>query len=119
MSNPAVHHQINYVEFTTPDVARAKRFYNSVFGWSFQDYGADYASFNSETAGLNGGFMRGEAQPAKGVPLVVIYSKDLSATEAAVKAAGGGIAVPTFEFPGGRRFHFNDGLGNVLAVWSE
>ena len=25
----------------------------------------------------------------------------------------------TFEFPGGRRFHFSDGAGNVLAVWSE
>jgi len=25
----------------------------------------------------------------------------------------------TFEFPGGRRFHFSDGAGNTLAVWSE
>jgi predicted enzyme related to lactoylglutathione lyase len=27
--------------------------------------------------------------------------------------------VPTFEFPGGRRFHFSDGAGNLLGVWSE
>jgi len=26
---------------------------------------------------------------------------------------------PIFEFPGGRRFHFSDGAGNVLGVWSE
>jgi hypothetical protein len=49
----------------------------------------------------------------------VLYSKDLKTTEAAILAAGGAIVVPTFEFPGGRRFHFSDGLGNVLAVWSE
>jgi predicted enzyme related to lactoylglutathione lyase len=49
----------------------------------------------------------------------VLYSADLKATEAAVVAAGGSIVVPTFAFPGGRRFHFSDGVGNVLAVWSE
>jgi uncharacterized protein len=49
----------------------------------------------------------------------VLYSADLHATEAAIKAAGGEIVVPTFDFPGGKRFHFADGIGNVLAVWSE
>jgi predicted enzyme related to lactoylglutathione lyase len=51
--------------------------------------------------------------------MAVLYSTDLKATEEAVLAAGGSIAVPTFDFPGGRRFHFSDGLGNVLGVWSE
>jgi predicted enzyme related to lactoylglutathione lyase len=50
---------------------------------------------------------------------VVLYSSDLKATEKAIIAAGGTIVVPTFEFPGGRRFHFSDGVGNMLAVWSE
>ena len=54
-----------------------------------------------------------------GAPLIVLYSRNLKATEDAVIAAGGTIVVPTFEFPGGRRFHFSDGAGNVLAVWSE
>jgi predicted enzyme related to lactoylglutathione lyase len=49
----------------------------------------------------------------------VLYSADLKATEEAIVAAGGAIVVPTFEFPGGHRFHFSDGAGNVLAVWSE
>jgi hypothetical protein len=26
---------------------------------------------------------------------------------------------PIFTFPGGRRFHFADPSGNVLAVWSD
>jgi hypothetical protein len=50
---------------------------------------------------------------------VVLYSSDLEATEQAIVTAGGTITVPIFEFPGGRRFHFSDGAGNVLAVWSK
>ena len=119
MSNPARHHKISYIEFTATDVARAKKFYGSVFGWSFKDYGPDYASFNAETAAMDGGFAKGEPQAGKGTALIVLYSSDLKATEAAVIAAGGSIVVPTFEFPGGRRFHFSDGVGNVLGVWSE
>jgi uncharacterized protein len=51
--------------------------------------------------------------------LIVLYSKDLGATEEAIIDAGGTVTVPTFVFPGGRRFHFSDAAGNVLAVWSE
>jgi uncharacterized protein len=119
MGNPAQHHAINYIEFTTSDIARAKKFYASVFGWSFQDYGPDYISFDKTSAGIDGGFMKGDPKSDKGSPLIVLYSRDLKASEAAVVAAGGAIVVPPFDFPGGRRFHFSDGCGNVLAVWSE
>jgi predicted enzyme related to lactoylglutathione lyase len=39
--------------------------------------------------------------------------------EAKVRAAGGEILRPPYDFPGGRRFHFRDPSGNELAVWSE
>lgn len=119
MSNPASHHKITYIEFTTTSIERAKHFYSTVFGWNFQDYGPDYISFGAEGAGIDGGFSKGDSPPEKSSPLIVLYSKDLKTTEAAIVAAGGSIVVPTFEFPGGRRFHFSDGAGNVLAVWSE
>ena len=121
MSHPAHHHKINYIEFTTTDVERAKKFYSTVFGWTFKDWGPDYIDSAPEIAGIAIGFRRGgQAQSqADFSPLVVLYSGDLNATESAIKAAGGTIVVPTFEFPGGRRFHFSDGLGNTLAVWSE
>lgn len=121
MANPAQHHAINYIEFSATDVARAKEFYNSVFGWQFQDWGPEYVSFDKASAGIDGGFRPGEAnQQSNGCgPLVVLYSSDLQKTEAAITAAGGSIVVSTFEFPGGRRFHFADPVGNVLAVWSE
>lgn len=121
MSHPAHHHKINYIELAASDVARAKEFYGKVFGWRFQDYGPDYASFDAASAGVDGGFWKEKAGEAygKSAPLIVLYSADLAATEAAIVAAGGSIVVPPFEFPGGRRFHFADGAGNVLAVWSE
>lgn len=119
MSNSGQHHKISYIEFTASDIARAKQFYSSVFGWSFKDWGPDYASFNAGTAAMDGGFAKGQPKSGPGAPLIVLYSQDLKATEAAVLAAGGSIAVPAFDFPGGRRFHFSDGVGNVLGVWSE
>ncbi len=120
MSNLENHHNISYIEFASTDIERTKRFYSTVFGWSFVDYGPDYISFAG--AGVEGGgFYKTDPHDtqAKYAPLVVLYSKDLKATEEAIVAAGGSIVVPTFEFPGGRRFHFSDGVGNVLAVWSE
>jgi len=119
MSNPDLHHRITYIEFASTDIERTKKFYADVFGWSFQDWGPDYVSFGG--AGIDGGFAKCEPHevPVKFAPLIVLYSADLKATEAAIVAAGGSVVVPTFEFPGGRRFHFSDGAGNVLAVWSE
>ncbi|MFZ1087490.1 MAG: VOC family protein [Terracidiphilus sp.] len=121
MSNPALHHRINYIEFTTTDIELTKKFYSTVFGWIFKDWGPDYIDCDATSSGIAIGFVKGaEAlEQPKYVPLVVLYSADLKATAEAVVAAGGSIVVPTFEFPGGRRFHFSDGLGNVLAVWSE
>jgi hypothetical protein len=121
MSNPGNHHKINYIEFASTDIERTKQFYGAVFGWSFKDWGPEYIDCNAAHSGISVGFYKAdphEAQP-KTAPLVVLYSADLQATEAAIVAAGGSIVVPIFEFPGGRRFHFSDEVGNVLGVWSE
>lgn len=121
MSNPTDrsgnNRKINYIEFTSSDIARSKQFYSTVFGWGFEDWGPDYVSFSAASAGIDGGFRSGDV--VQGGPLVVLYASDLAATGQAIIAAGGKITVPTFEFPGGRRFQFDDGAGNQLAVWSE
>jgi uncharacterized protein len=121
MSQAEQHHKINYIEFAATEIPRAKQFYSTAFGWSFEDWGPEYISFDAAIAGMAGGFRKNKAGEASGsaAPLVVLYSKDLAATEKAIVAAGGSILVPTFDFPGGKRFHFSDGVGNVLAVWSE
>ena len=116
MPNTEHDHRIDYIEFTVSSVADAKQFYKKAFGWSFEDYGPDYASFADGR--LTGGFQTG-AQKADGGPLVVIYAVDLESMERRVREAGGTIVRPIFSFPGGRRFHFTDPGGNELAVWSD
>ena len=110
------HHAIDYVELTVCDVAAAKRFYAAAFGWQFTDYGLGYAGIRGEGREVGGLAQADEVRT--GGPLVVLYSRDLDASVAAVRAAGGKIVKKPFAFPGGRRFHFEDPSGNELAVWS-
>ena len=116
MSNAQHDRRIDYIEFSVKSVPEAKRFYGSAFGWSFEDYGPDYASFADGR--LSGGF-QAAADVSPGGPLVVIYATDLEAMERQVRQAGGTIVRPIFSFPGGRRFHFTDPSGNELSVWSD
>jgi predicted enzyme related to lactoylglutathione lyase len=104
---------IVYLELPAHDLAACKSFYEAAFGWSFQDYGPSYAAFSY--SGLDGGF---NADPAErpAAPLAVIATPDIKAMVEVVVKAGGRITMPTFSFPGGRRFHFADPSGNELAV---
>lgn len=52
-------------------------------------------------------------------PLVVIYVINLEGAYKRIAESGGKIVRQTFEFPVGKRFHFADPNGNVLAAWSE
>jgi uncharacterized protein len=52
-------------------------------------------------------------------PMTVIFAVNLEDAEERVKAAGGKIVKPSFEFPGGRRFQFTDPTGLELSVWSD
>jgi predicted enzyme related to lactoylglutathione lyase len=108
--------QIDYIEFPATDLPATKVFYQTVFGWKFEDYGPAYAAFNDGR--LNGGFTTDTAGPA-GQPLAVIYSSELEAVVERIKAAGGRVVREIFPFPGGRRFHFADPNGNELAVWTD
>ena len=105
---------INYIEFASTDMPASRTFFEKAVGWSFTDYGPSYVAFNG--AGVDGGFARAEGPAAP--PLVILYADDLDAAEAAMRGADGEVVVPQFDFPGGRRFHFREPGGNVLAVWS-
>lgn len=115
------HHALNYLEFPTRDLPATQRFFQQVFGWTFQDYGPEYTAFDHAQTGMDGGFFHSEqvAVAAQGAPLVIFYSADLEASLAQVQAAGGEITQAIFAFPGGRRFHFTEPGGNELAIWSE
>jgi predicted enzyme related to lactoylglutathione lyase len=110
------HLKIDYVEFASTELSRSKAFSGKAFGWTFQDYGPDYAAMTN--AGLDGGLQSDPAE-ASAPPLVILKADDLEAAEKAVTAAGGVVTRAIFAFPGGRRFHFREPGGNELAVWSE
>ena len=114
-----LHEKINYVELPAKDLAATKAFFESVFGWSFTDYGPEYTAF--ENQGLDGGFFQSDlaSSTEKGAALIVFYSNQLEATLAKVEKAGGSILRPIYSFPGGRRFHFTEPSGNEFAVWGE
>lgn len=114
------HEKINYLEFPAKNIAATKTFFNQVFNWSFTDYGPEYVAFGPE-AGLDGGFYQSDlsSNTQAGAALVVFYSDNLGETESKITQFGGTINQATFEFPGGRRFHFLDPNGNEFAVWSD
>lgn len=113
------HHKINYIEFQVKNINATKKFLGNVFGWSFTDYGDEYCAIND--AGIDAGFYESKATMLSetGSSLIVLYSNDLDATQEKIIANGGEISTPTFDFPGGKRFHFLDSNKNEYAVWSE
>jgi len=112
------HEKINYLEYPANDLTKTKTFFESVFGWTFTDYGAEYCAFDNQ--GVEGGFYKSElvSDSDKGAALTVFYSDDLESTLGKICSAGGVIIKPIFAFPGGRRFHFTEPSGNEFAVWS-
>ena len=112
------HEKINYLEYPANDLAKTKTFFESVFGWTFTDYGTEYCAFDNQ--GVEGGFYRSElvSDSDKGAALTVFYSENLESTLDKICSAGGVIIKPIFAFPGGRRFHFTEPSGNEFAVWS-
>ena len=108
--------RVDYVEIPVTDLGKARVFFEALFGWSFQDWGEDYMSFNDGR--LDGGFRRStEPAPATGV-LVVFFSEDLDRDFDRVQELGATISEPVFPFPGGRRFHFVDPTGTEYAIWA-
>lgn len=112
--NKFKHEQVQYIEFLSKDIVKAKDFYATCFDWKFTDYGPQYTAFEGDY--VDGGFTQG--QPVKGSILVVLYSEDIESTKSKVINAGGTIVKDIFDFPGGKRFQFTDLDGYELAVWS-
>ena len=113
------HHAIDYIELNVRDLPGAKAFYGDAFGWTFNDYGEDYAGIRAPSGDGEVGGLGVGRPPGPGGALVILYSDHLEASVAAVEAAGGRVIEGPYEFPGGRRFLFADPSGNVLAVWTE
>ncbi len=112
---------IDYVELPVDDLEQAKDFYAKALGWTFNDYGPDYAGIKDpskpgqEFGGLN---PRVPSTRGEGV-LALVRTDDVESTLASVLEAGGRIQVELHEYPGGRRFTFADPSGNILGVYQS
>lgn len=113
------HETINYLEIPSSDLAKTQTFFEAVFAWEFESYGPEYLAFKSEA--IEGGFFKSKlvSRASNGSVLIVFYSAKLEESLDKVVANGGVISESIFSFPGGRRFHFHDPVGNEFAVWSE
>ena len=116
---PDTHHAISYVELGVTDLVATRAFYESAFGWEFNDYGGAYAGIKSVSGNGEIGGLNPQAEPNAAGPLVLIYSTDLEATLTAVTQAGGTIEVAPYDYPGGSRFEFVDPSGNRLGVFTQ
>jgi predicted enzyme related to lactoylglutathione lyase len=110
---------IDYVELAVGDLVQARDFYAKVLGWTFNDYGGEYAGIQDprnpgqEVGGLNPGR---DASRGDGV-LALVRTTDVDVALASVLEAGGRITTELHEYPGGRRFMFADPWGNILGVY--
>ncbi|WP_404338725.1 VOC family protein [Sphingomonas sp. MMS12-HWE2-04] len=106
--------RISYVEVPVKDVAGTRDFYASAFGWTFTDFGPEYAATTGGDVDLG---INGSQDQAIPQVLPIVEVQDLEAMLDRVTQAGGTISVPIFAYPGGRRFHFRDPAGNELGVF--
>jgi len=104
--------RLNYVELPVGEIAQAKAFYESAFGWSLTEFGPSYAATMTGDTDVG---LQADASEATKAPLPVIDVEDLEEALASVEKAGGTLTRPIFAFPGGRRFQFLDPAGNELA----
>ena len=103
----------NFIELPSANLAAAKSFYTTLFGWSLTDFGPSYSCTLTGDVDIG---LQGDSAEATTAPLPVIQVENLEATLKTAIAAGGVIVQDIFAFPGGRRFHFRDPNGNVLAA---
>ena len=110
---------IDYIELAVDDLGQAKAFYAAALGWTFNDYGPDYAGLQDpRSPGQEFGGLSRHAPASRGEGvLALVRSENADDTLARVLDAGGSIQVEMHDYPGGRRFTFADPSGNILGVY--
>ena len=122
--------KVVHFEIPTDDLARAKEFYGSIFGWQLQtmeqmDYTIamttpvdEQTQMPTEPGGINGGMMkRSDDTPS---PVVTVGVDSIDDSMKQVEAGGGAVVQPRTEIPGMGAFaYFKDTAGNVLGLWEN
>ncbi len=125
MSNRVVHFEIQ-----ADDLARARKFYGDVFGWTFEQYpglateywGVMTAEKGSAELGINGGLLPRPCpapKPEQGTNAFVctVQVDNFDYIAAKIEPAGGKMAMPKFEIMGmAWQGYFLDTEGNTFGL---
>ncbi|NUL47325.1 VOC family protein [Cellulosimicrobium funkei] len=93
-----------WVDLGVPDLGAVQGFYQSLFGWEFEDMGPDFANYHLITrhgASVGGAMSQMESdadQPAAWT--VYLKSDDIEKSLTDTAAAGGSVIVPAMPMPG-------------------
>jgi len=119
------HGTFGWVDLQTSDVAAAKDFYSSFFGWTYEDLptpmGVDYTMCHLDDQMVAGMGPQPPHLAAAGVPPMwnsYVFVEDVDAIVAAAEAAGGSVVMPPMDvMESGRMAMIASPDGAVLGVW--
>ena len=118
-----------HFEIPAEDVKRAKKFYESVFGWQTNDIPemdytmlitspTDERNMPKEKGAINGGMMK-RSDKVKS-PLVTISVSDIDDAVKKLEKAGGKLVLPKVKVEKmGFSAYFKDTEGNVVGLWQN
>jgi len=112
---------LRHFAINADDVPRAKRFYEQVFGWTFDPWGPpDFYQIKNAGKGLLGA-LQGRRELKPGVRVagyeVSLGVEDLKATIAAVETNGGRVLMQPYRIEGvGELIYFEDPEGNLVGA---
>lgn len=122
--------KVVHFEIPAEDLARARSFYGSLFGWELQqmdmDDGTSYTivrtvpvddqQMPTEPGAINGGMVQRTAETPS--PVLTVDVESVDDTLKQVEANGGSVVRPRSEIPGMGAFaYFKDTEDNVVGLW--
>jgi predicted enzyme related to lactoylglutathione lyase len=114
---------VDYFAINADDVPRARAFYETVFGWSFEPWGPPgfYLIETSKDASAIRGALQERHELVRGARTVgfecTISVPDIDQAIRAIEANGGTIAAPKYHIPTvGTVAYFQDPDGNVAGI---
>lgn len=112
---------ICHVEFTTPDLAKAKEFYGALFGWEFHPFMETEWYFQTpKNWGPCGCVLQG-APAADSKTMIYVNVDDIAGTLARAEGMGATTVKAKTEIPGGHGFfaQMKAPDGNVWGIYSR
>jgi hypothetical protein len=121
--------KVVHFEIPAEDIKRAKKFYESVFGWQTNDIPemdytmlvtspTDERNMPKEKGAINGGMMK-RSDKVKS-PVVTISVSDIDDTVKKLEKAGGKLVLPKVKVEKmGFSAYFKDTEGNIVGLWQN